>query len=374
MLGSLPEPPQYVEVHKQRRDFINGLLNYHAPRRSAAEVNFLHNVKSPRWPRPLGCGSFVKQPQTARRTRWGTVRSNRRNCFWGNQLAVFAAGALTNTAERPAGLDFPRRDLLIWVCAIIFMNQLFGVANVALSASRQQLLTDLGAVGVFQLMAWYAVFRLVASSDPAPVAQLRDFLIAVALCSLVFVPSTRAIWVAALGVAILCWRFSGGDRKLRAAGIVFAALSVQELWGRIFFDLFALPLLRAETAVVGTMLRVVRAGTEWRDNVISGPSGHGIVVYDYCSSFHNLSLAALCWLTVRSLRDQSWQARDLVIGCVVGITMILFNVTRLCLMAWDANLYHYWHDGAGVQIFNIGASVTILLMSLYGSRSAGRPA
>jgi Transmembrane exosortase (Exosortase_EpsH) len=187
-------------------------------------------------------------------------------------------------------------------------------------------------------------------------------------------PVGRAIWVAALGVATLCWRFSGGDRKLRAAGIVFAALSVQELWGRIFFDLFALPLLRAETAVVGTMLRVVRAGTEWRDNVISGPSGHGIVVYDYCSSFHNLSLAALCWLTVRSLRDQSWQARDLVIGCVVGITMILFNVTRLCLMAWDANLYHYWHDGAGVQIFNIGASVTILLMSLYGSRSAGRPA
>ena len=149
-----------------------------------------------------------------------------------------------------------------------------------------------------------------------------------------------------------------GDRKLRAAGIVFAALSVQELWGRIFFDLFALPLLRAETAVVGTMLQAVRAGTVWQDNVITGPSGHGIVVYDYCSSFHNLSLAALCWVTVRSLQDQGWQVRDFVIGCVVGMTMVLFNVTKLCLMAWDANLYHYWHDGAGVQIFNIGGKVT----------------
>ena len=223
-------------------------------------------------------------------------------------------------------------------------------------------------------MAWYAVFRLLASSDPAPVAQLRDFLIAVALCCLVFVPSTRMIWVAALGVVILCWLFSGGDRKLRAAGIVFAALSVQELWGRIFFDLFALPLLRAETAVVGTMLRAVRAGTEWRDNVISGPSGHGIVVYDYCSSFHNLSVAVLCWVTVRSLQDRSWQVRDFVTGCVLGMTMVLFNMTRLCLMAWDANLYHYWHDGVGVQIFDIGASTTILLMSLYGSRSAERAA
>ena len=77
---------------------------------------------------------------------------------------------------------------------------------------------------------------------------------------------------------------------------------------------------------------------------------------------------------MRSLRDQSWQVRDLVTGCVVGMTMVLFNVTRLCLMAWDANLYHYWHIGAGVEIFNIGASTTILLMSLYGSRSAGRGA
>ena len=250
------------------------------------------------------------------------------------------------------------------------MNQLFGVAKAASSASLEQLPTDLPAVGVFPLMAWYAIFRLLASSNPLPIAQSRDILIAVALCCL----STRVIWVAALGVAILCWLFGGGDRKLRAAGIVVAALSVQQLWGRILFELFALPLLRAETAVVGTMLQAVRAGTEWRDNVITGPSGHGIAVYDYCSSFHNLSLAALCWVTVRSLRDQSWQVRDLVIGCAVGMTMALFNVTRLCLMAWDANLYHYWHNGAGVEIFNIGASTTIVLMSLYGSRPAGRAA
>ena len=27
-------------------------------------------------------------------------------------------------------------------------------------------------------------------------------------------------------------------------------------------------------------------------------------------------------------------------------------------MAWDADLYQYWHDGDGVQIFNIGASTS----------------
>ena len=145
---------------------------------------------------------------------------------------MFAAGVLTITGERQAGLGFPRRDIFIWVCSIILLNQLFGVVRETPSASPEQLLNDLGAVGIFQIMAWCAVFRLLALSDPAPVAQLRDFLIAVALCCLVFVPSTPMIWVAVLGVAIFGRLFNGGDPKLRAAGTVLAALSVQELWGR----------------------------------------------------------------------------------------------------------------------------------------------
>ncbi len=289
------------------------------------------------------------------------------------QLSVLAGGAPTHSGEVRGGLDLPRRDIFIWVCAIIFLNQLLGVAKELPSAGPEQVLSDLGAVGVFQLMAWYAIFRLLASSDPTPVARLRDFLIAAALCSPLFVPSGRMIWVTALGVAIFGTVFNRGDRKLRAAGIVLAALSVQEFWGRIFFKLFMLSLLHAETAVVGTILQAVRAGTLWRDNVINGPNGHGIVVYDGCSSFHNLSLAALCWLTVRSLQNRKWGVRDFAIGCLVGITMILFNITRLCVMAWDDNLYHYWHDGGpGAQIFGVGASAAVLLISLYGSRSARR--
>jgi hypothetical protein len=279
---------------------------------------------------------------------------------------------LTNRGAGRFAFALSRRDLFVWVCAIVFLNQLFGVVKETPVASPEQLLAGLGAVGVFQLMAWFAIFRLLASNGPAPVAQLRDFLIALALCCFVFVPSPQSIWLTALGIAIYYALVSGGDLKLRAAAIVLAALSVQEFWGRIVFKLFALPLLRAETAVVGTMLQAIRPATVWRDNVITGPGGHGIVVYDLCSSFHNLSVAALCWLTVRNLRDHSWQARDFISGAVVGMTMVLCNVVRLCLMAWDADLYQYWHDGAGKTIFDLGASTAILVISLYGSRADGR--
>ena len=187
------------------------------------------------------------------------------------------------------------------------------------------------------------------------------------LCLLLFLPTDRAIWLAATVAAVVAWICGRGDPKVRAAGTVLAALSAQKLWGYILFGLFALPLLRAETAVVGTILQIAQPGTVWTDNIIRLPSGHAIVVYSGCSSFHNLSLALLCWATVISLRNENWQFRDLKFGCAVGITMVLFNVARLCLMAWNANLYHYWHDGTGAQIFAVGASVSVLLISLYGS-------
>ena len=284
-------------------------------------------------------------------------------------LVVLAPQTSTNAGDgRSVKLALSRRDVFIWVSAIVFLNQLFSLIKDAPSTSPEQLFSDLSSVGIFQLMAWIAIFRLLASADACAVAQWKDFLAGIALCCLIF-PSPRMIWVTALGIAIYGWLNNGGDLKLRAASIVLAALSVQEFWGKIVFKLFELPLLRAETAVVGSILEAVRPGIAWQDNVITGPDGHGIVVYDLCSSFHNLSVAALCWMTVRSQQDRNWQTRDFVTGGVVCLTMVLFNVTRLCLMAWSADLYEYWHYGPGFQIFAVGASVAMLLISLYGSRA-----
>jgi hypothetical protein len=280
----------------------------------------------------------------------------------------------TNIGERHPGLSLPRRDIFIWVVVIFFCNQLFAMVKEVPSASFEKLTSALFAVSIFQYMAWYVILRLLSSSDLAQAARWRDVLVAAGFCLLVFLPTSRMIWVSAVGIAIYLWIYNGGDPKLRAAGIVLAALSVQEFWGHIFFKLVAFPLLRAETAVVGTMLQAARPGTVWQDNIITGPNGYGIIVYTGCSAFHNLSLALLCWVTLSKLRHQNWRVRDFLIGGVVVGTMIVFNLSRLYLMAWDIDLLYYWHDGAGAEIFAISSSVTILLISLYGSRPTRRPA
>jgi hypothetical protein len=275
--------------------------------------------------------------------------------------------------EGQSGRVLSRREIFIWAAAILFLNQLFGVIKEMPAASLEALVTDLLTVGIFQYLAWYVIFRLLGSSDFAPVARLRDFFFTAAFSLLVFLPTNRAIWVAATGIAIYLWLTDTGDPKLRSAGIVLAALSVQELWGKLFFNLLASHALRAEAAAIGTMLEAARPGTVWQDNTIIGPDGHGVVIISGCSSFHNVSLALLCWVTLSRLRCHTWRVRDFVIGSAIGITMIFFNMARIFLMAWNTELYHYWHEGSGAEIFAIGASLTILLMSLYGSRPAGAP-
>jgi hypothetical protein len=71
----------------------------------------------------------------------------------------------------------PRREVFIWVVAILLSNQLFYVIKEGGSTSLEKLIYDLGAIGAFQFMAWYVVFDLLRDSDPVSVARWRDLLV-----------------------------------------------------------------------------------------------------------------------------------------------------------------------------------------------------
>jgi exosortase/archaeosortase family protein len=265
-------------------------------------------------------------------------------------------------------LPLSRRELLIWAAAILLLNNLYYEIKGSVSAPLIELLSHLVSIGAFQLMAWCVVFSLIRRSDVATVARSRDVVVILVFSLLLLLPMYRAIWVAATGIAIYLIVFSGDDTRLRAAATVLAGLSMQQYWGHIFFYLVAIPLLDAETAAVGTILSAIRPGTVWQGNMIGGPNGFGIIIYNTCSSFHNVSLAILCWLTVSRWRDQYQWRQDLAMLGVVAATMILLNLLRLCLMARNVDFYNYWHTGAGADLFAIVASVTILIISLYGSQ------
>jgi hypothetical protein len=281
---------------------------------------------------------------------------------------VAAVGLLANLEQETSG--FPRRWVFVWMLTIFFLNQLIGAARSIPLLSLTDIFLAFCAIGVFQCLAWYTILRLVLYGDSKAVCSWPIISALVGVGAVIFVPTRGSLWVAAAGLGIYMLVSCGRDFHTRAAGVVLLALSVQEFFGRIFFQLISFPLIEAETAIVGTALAMMLPGTVWYENVITVPSGHGIVLYPYCSSFHNVSLGLLCWISVTSLHRVCRRSSDYLWGLLIVGTVIVLNTARLYFMALGANSYEYWHDGTGSEIFEIGASLSVLLLALYGSRSA----
>lgn len=278
--------------------------------------------------------------------------------------SIQSVGSTDYTASRAA--------VFRWAVVILVANQLVRIIKESAPITLLDTITSLLSVSVFQCMAWYVVFRLLGAGERTRIAPNRDWVVGLGSCMMVFIPNVGGVWVAATIIGVYLSLTPGGDRKLRSAGIVLLTLSVQGFWGNRLFEAIASPLLRAETAVVGTILQTMQSGTTWQDNMITAKSGWGIVIYPYCSSFHNVSLAFLCWVTISRMARDTWRGRDYAVAALIATAMILMNMTRLALMSHNKIFYYYWHDGTGNPIFANTASLFVLLASLFAVRWGDR--
>jgi hypothetical protein len=272
------------------------------------------------------------------------------------------------------GVALTRRGAFAWVAVILLANEIFGVIDRASTNSVTAFVEDLCEAGIFQLLAWYAVLRLLAESENDQPASKRDIAVAVALGLLVLIPIERMIWLAVTALSVYLLTCRSGDAKLRSAATVLGALAVQSFWGNVLFHLIAYDLLRAETAVLGILLSATHEGITWQDNIIRSSSSFGIVMYTGCSSFFNVMLALLCWTTLTKLQRPFWRGSDFVIGAALAAMVVVLNFARLYMVALDLDHYHYWHDGVGAQIFSVVMTLAILVGSLWGAhRLVPRP-
>ena len=282
---------------------------------------------------------------------------------------------MTLSAVRwPTTALFTRKELFIWFTAILLVTKFFqSVLQVSGLSFRDSLFIQAAGIGAFQLLAWFAVFRLIVCEPSDAPATRQDFavigllgIVNIALGAINVLPVQRVVWIVATLAAIYIYLMNTKGSYSRAAATVLLALCVQSLWGPIFFSLFALDLLRGDAVLVGTILDMTRSGYTWHDNIVE-TQGHAIEIYGNCSSFHNVSLAVLCWVTLTKLSRPVWIARDFIFGAAVCVVMIATNVARLYVAALDIGSYEYWHNGNGAHIFQVGVSVIILLISLWGS-------
>ena len=161
----------------------------------------------------------------------------------------------------------------------------------------------------------------------------------------------------------------------RAAAAVTAAVGMQALIAPFIFMKLSGYLLPLDAAAAGGLLKVFVPLSSFHGTFIWGPSGHSVNVLAGCSSFHNLSLASLCWVTITMMQRPYWTWRDPLIFATAAALQIVCNVARLTLVSANLAMYHFWHQGLGTHIFAAAATSSAIVISYYGARwaAAGTP-
>lgn len=228
-------------------------------------------------------------------------------------------------------------------------------------------LGHLANLGIFQLLAWFAVLYLVAREGEArrPSGALTwPCLISLTAC----LPDDNAAWVGLSVLAAYTVLAFPKDRYLRAAAIVMLALATQLFWGRILFDLVAVQIEIADAKLAAGLLSLLHQPVSLQDNLIA-TGNHQIVIYDGCTSFHNISIAMLAWVTITKLARPDWRHHDLATAALLVAVTVAMNSVRLFLMASSApDMLDFWHVGLGAQLINAALSALITAICLWGVR------
>ena len=138
----------------------------------------------------------------------------------------------------------------------------------------------------------------------------------------------------------------GSSRKRGA--LILLALTVPMLWSGLIFRLFMTPILEIDASLVAWILGTDRVGTIFR---FADGSGY-VFMLPACSSFANISLAFLCWVSVTQWVKHPWSGTDIFWSLLACTSVIAVNVTRISLMGLSPWHHKLLHNDWGAMVAN----------------------
>ncbi|GEM_PF-4711199 len=268
-----------------------------------------------------------------------------------------------------------RRELLFWlaggVLAVHFLNTLD-------LTSPATLLLSLFSANLVYCFACFAVIQRLRQSNAAIAATAPETgltllgMLATVGVSLFANAYAIGIMSTLLSLVLICHYRS--DPYLRTAGMILAAISVHVLWAPLLFVLLQPMLLVADAAAVSLWLSFLRPDITLQGQTFAAPGGHAIALIGACSSFHNISIAILAYVSVALLLRKQWLPADVLWLAAIVVIMVMFNVLRIGLVAWSREAYLYWHDGSGSQWLALLQTLVLFGVSFWGANAVRRSA
>jgi exosortase/archaeosortase family protein len=260
-----------------------------------------------------------------------------------------------------------RSELGLWLVTVLIVRSLVGLAN-------DLALSHIARPSIFHALAWCVAFRLLFGyADDRRTPHAGDFAVVLAVSAICALPDINSIWIAVSLASVYFLLDSGASHEWRSAGTVLAALTANALWAPLLFGYLSPVLLRIDTALVAWLLQSRGQLRGWHDNIVSTGAGT-LEIFSGCSSFHNISLALLGYVTITKLARPNWRRSDLAIAATCVIGTFTWNTLRMYLLATAPNssAFEYWHMGIGSQIFSTVLGFAVALVATYGAMRPAR--
>ena len=219
---------------------------------------------------------------------------------------------------------------------------------------------------VGEMFAAAAIVAMVFDARGRMASLSRGDFTALILSSLSwFIPEQHAIYLAMTGAGGWMLLKRPHDRLLVGVGQMWLALSIYELWGKLIFKCVYQLVEVFEVSLIFHMGRIFFKGLEVQGANLAVRPDWSIVILDGCSSFHNLSLAALIWLSILKLANRSVNAGALYALLMSAGMVVVINIGRILAMLPSSEAYAFWHDGSGSSysaLASVLASVLPILL------------
>ena len=170
-------------------------------------------------------------------------------------------------------------------------------------------------------------------------------------------------WFALTGLAIYVIASSNAGSPMRRGALVFLAITVPMCWGPFFLHVFSRPFLWSDALFVSNLI-----GTEQIGNLVKFADGSGYFqIFPQCSSYHNMSLALLAWISVIQFVRHKSSPQDIFWCLLAVLSVLVVNVTRIALMGLYREHFDTIH-GFGSAIADLVSLSLISAFCILGVR------
>jgi exosortase/archaeosortase family protein len=252
--------------------------------------------------------------------------------------------------------QIPQNELFAGLAGLGFIN---GISEkVIQNVVDNGLVFALSTTFNISAIVWIAFAVAIKFLLQAPSQQTiyHDWILACFLVAAFLVPIGPLSWIALSGLAFYILRRSSRSSLSGRGAWILLAVTIPMFWSRVLFALLSDLILQGDAILVGWIV-----GTHNLGNTVQFADGSGYLwIAPGCSSWANISLAILCWITFTKVFDRPSSLQGILWMITACMAVVGINVTRISLIGFYPEHYETLHGPIG----DVVASWTIFAVTI----------